>query len=240
MAHISHLRQIGTLGTVLMGLLVFLVAFRWIWVAQRSRNMQFLGNMTTLKKHSLYAMLLMTPLLDVPMYVSFMISGRYYLVPYSFHKLAPAARLAAFSITISNWRTVLFELHDYSYYPSLLGTAYLLSINVIVDVFAFINFGLCFSVNNFKSFLDTQAYVILCFIMIIFPFLLAVIMLRAGLALSSELQAAAGGPEFELIQEVSCDDRKSFQTSNFKFAVQRLNRVMATCALAILIQVSRK
>jgi hypothetical protein len=186
------------LGSVLMGFLVVLVGLRWAVVIYRTGgrgdragsidNRSQLGGMSSLWKHCFYACLLCTPLFDMPMYFSFSIYNEYYLIPYSFHKLAPSARLAALSITISNWRKVLFDLEEYSYYPNLLGSAYLFGINVIVGIFSVINFALCYSSSSFSSFLHNPAYVTFCFVMIICPLFLTVLMLRAGLTLSYRLQ----------------------------------------------------
>ena len=81
------------------------------------RRLKTLGQFTTQKKVVLHALLVLAVLVDLPMYVSFVVIQDYNYLTYSFHKFQPMFLLAAYSITINDWSSVLrfFQLSSIHY-----------------------------------------------------------------------------------------------------------------------------
>jgi hypothetical protein len=76
-------------------------------------------------------LLLLASAVDMPMYVTFIMKGQYTLTSYSFHKFESASLFAAFSITLSDWAGVLYEIQEYQLFPFLLRWFTLVGINVV-------------------------------------------------------------------------------------------------------------
>jgi len=126
------------------------------------------------------------------MYISFIVIGDYSLITYSFHKLECAALFGAFSITIHDWTTVLYAIHEDTQFESRLKSLLLIGINLLFMIISVVNFSYCYAVENFDAYTNSPVYIVALFIQIFPPLILAIVMLRAGLKLSWRIKGASG------------------------------------------------
>jgi hypothetical protein len=140
------------------------------------------------KRHLFYFFLFMATLSDLPMYCGFIVYHSYKMELYSFHKLQAAFLFTAYSLTISDWTTVLFEIKEDELIPFLLRKASLAFLSLIFFVISIMNFIYCFTSENLQEFLDSDVYETGLLLMIFIPLLLTVIMLRSGIKLSVRIQ----------------------------------------------------
>jgi len=77
------------------------------------------------------------------MYISFIVIGDYSLITYSFHKIECADLFGAFSITIHDWTTVLYAIHEDTQFESRLKSLLLIGINLLFMIISVVNFSYC-------------------------------------------------------------------------------------------------
>lgn len=185
----------------------------------------------------------MAAAVDIPLYVEFIIDQKYTLTSYSFHKVSSAFLFAAFSITISDWAGVLYDINEYDLQPFLLRKATLVGINVLYALVSLLNFIFCYTLNDFDSYTNSSLYILGIFFQITVSLLLTLFMLSSGLKLAWRIHGVSGA-QYDLGSHGSgsyghaamrATNDKQFQ--QFSSALWNLNMVMGTCAVCIILQV---
>lgn len=197
--------SIGIMGFVSLFILFLVVLWKWVSFVLEIRAYYALNSdgtsetnisdkiMGKIRKRNLfYFLLLMATASDIPMYVGFLRFHKYNITMYSFHKLQAAFLFGSYSLTISDWTTVLFEIKEDTLMPFLLRKASLLFLNLLFFIISIINFVYCYTTANLQAFLDSTIYEVDLMFMILTPLILTVIMLRSGVKLSVRIQGAAG------------------------------------------------
>ena len=148
-----------------------------------------------LKKLFFHVMLLTASTVELPLYIGFLMDGRYTLVSYSFHKLESAALFTAFSITINDWAGVLYDIQEYELYPFILRKATLVTITFLYVLVSVMNFIFCYTLGDFNSYTNSMEYQVGLFFQIAVSVALTFFMLSSGLKLAWRIRGAAGGPD---------------------------------------------
>ena len=170
------------------------------------------------------------------MYIEFVLDHKYTLTSYSFHKFSSAFLFGAFSITISDWAAVLYDINEYELQPFLVRKATLIGINALYTLVSLINFIFCFTLNDFDSYTNSTLYIMGIFFQITVSLLLTLFMLSSGLKLAWRIQGVSGARN-----DLSFPSNRitnDSQLQQFSSALWNLNMVMATCAVCIVLQVS--
>lgn len=144
------------------------------------------------RKFAFHIFLLLAVLVDIPMYAEFIQHEDYTLVTYSFHKFESAFLFAAFSITVNDWTSVLYDIHEYNLYPFLVRKATLIAINVLYFLISLLNFIFCFTFSQFNSYTSSSVYITGIFLQVSMSVVLTLFMLSAGLRLSFRIQGVVG------------------------------------------------
>ena len=218
--------EIGIAGFATNLILSIIVIWRWIVY---SYDIFFHNVNNSRKKHAAYFLLLIANVCDLPMYASFFIDGDYVLGTYSFHKLEAAAVFGAFSLVISDWSAVLFEIREDSFAPFIFRSISLIAINILLSSISFINFIYCYSIDSLSSYADSEIYIAGLFIQIIAPFVLTCLMLHAGIKLYLRIQGAS--------RRINESQEHSQKNKEFQSALFHLIILMSSLAIAIFIQV---
>jgi hypothetical protein len=197
------------------------------------------------KKFVFHLLLLFATLVDLPMYGEFVHEQKYTLTSYSFHKFSSSFLFAAFSLTISDWAAVLYDINEYEFYPFLLRKATLVCINFLYALISIINFVFCYTLNDFDSYTNSTLYIMGIFFQISVSLILTLFMLSSGLQLAwrihgvsgarNDLSAPGGGPTSFFQSQAITNDK---QLQQFTSALWNLNVVMSTCAVCIILQVN--
>ena len=196
------------------------------------------------KKLLFHIFLILASAVDIPMYVEFIVAKDYTLTSYSFHKFSSAFLFAAFSITISDWGAVLYDIQEYDLYPFLFRKATLVSINILYALISVCNFIFCYTLDDFDSYTNSFLYILGIFFQITVSLLLTLIMLSVGLKLAWRIQGVSGtrndltspgGMAYIEAHRITNDK----QLQQFSSALWNLNVVMATCAICIIEQVRK-
>lgn len=193
-----------------------------------------MGTRAWQKKVIFHFLLVLAVVVDIPMYISFLVIDDYSLPTYSFHKLESVFLLAAYSMTIHDWSTVLYDINEMNNLPLFFTKIGLILINSIFAAISIMNFTYCWVVADLDAFTDSPIYVVAIFMQIFTAFFLTSMMLRAGLSLSVRIQGVSG--VFTLAQRRSELNMQAY--NGFQRALNRLIIVMSTCVLCIAIQVS--
>ncbi len=217
-------QKIGLIGFTNQFILMSIVIWRWslFFFEKSSGKINF-------KKHFAFFLLLLAPAVDLPMYCSFFVLNRYVLMTFSFHKFQPAALFAAYSLVISDWSNVLFEIKEDNMLRFLCRNGSLVVVNMILLSISIANFVYCYSFPDIHTYATSDVYEVSVLVQIVAPFILTSIMLNAGLKLSWRIQGASGALAFSNENE----KKKEFQS-----AVFHLNVVMMSVCLTILAQVN--
>lgn len=187
----------------------------------------------------LHFLLILAVLVDLPMYVSFIVIQDYYYVTYSFHKFQPMFLLAAYSITINDWSSVLYSIQEIRHLPFIFRTGFLVFLNAVFALFCLLNFVMVIAVSDVDKYADSLTYKISIMLQIAVSLALTLFMLHAGLGLSRRLQGVSG-----MLGEDRPRARPGTQAAaaspgfGFKTALNRLIVVMSTCSLCIFIQLT--
>ena len=126
------------------------------------------------------------------MYIEFVLYQDYTLLTYSFHKLETAFIFAAFSISVNDWTSMLYDINEYSLYPFIIRKFSLVVINIIYSCISITNFIFCFTFSDFSSYTNSTIYTIGIFFQIAVSLLLTLYMLSAGLRLSWRIHGVRG------------------------------------------------
>ena len=225
-------KTVGTVGFSNLILLSCIIIWRWTkfyyetYISSESYTKNFRIN---LKKHANYALLLIASSCDLPMYVSFFEMQRYDLITFSFHKFQSAALFGAYSLIISDWNSVLYEIQEESFIPFMCRNGSLIAVNALLTVISIVNFAYCYSFPDIDTYANSKIYVLGVFIQIIAPLFLTISMLWAGLKLSWRIQGASGSLKFS---------KENAKIKEFKSAVFLINMVMLSVCVTIGGQVS--
>ena len=148
--------NLGCIGLINLGLLTLFTATRLGIFVKRSPEWK---SRLFLKRFLFHMLLLLSSATDLPMYVSFIMEGRYEPHTYRFHKLEPAFQFAAYSITISDWTSVLYVLKEESAYPFLIKKGSLVTLNVIVSTVCVLNF-IALGTGGMDAYVENPVYTV--------------------------------------------------------------------------------
>lgn len=182
---------VGILGLTNLGVLTLISAWRTV-VLLRNADAEDYRDSVWRKKLLLHLLLLLATLTDLPMYASFCHSGTYDVVTYAFHKLECAFVFAAYSITITDWSSMLHEIHEDSRVPFLLKRGIVWTINLLVTIIALLNFIYCLAMNNLDSYTQTPIYLMGVVTQLCASLLLTCVMLQGGIKLAWRIRGASG------------------------------------------------
>lgn len=194
-------------------------------------------NVNFKKKLAFHLFLLFATVVDIPLYVAFITEHEYTLTTYSFHKFSSAFLFAAFSITLSDWSAVLYDINEYELRPFLLRKATLVGINVIYTLVSLTNFIFCYTLSDFDSYTNSILYIMGIFFQILVSLTLTLFMLSAGLKLAWRIHGVTGRRDGLNANSSSGSGLTAEQFQQFTSALWNLNIVMATCAFCIILQV---
>lgn len=184
--------------------------------------------------------MLLAAVVDLPMYAEFISNQDYSLTTYSFHKVSSALLFGAFSITISDWAGVLYDINEYELQPFLLRKATLIGINVLYALVGLTNFIFCYTLSDFDSYTNSSLYIMGIVFQIAVSLILTLFMLSAGLKLAWRIHGVSGARN-DLNSPASGYSMRSItndkQLQQFTSALWNLNVVMSTCAVCIILQV---
>lgn len=99
---------------------------------------------------------------------------------------------AALSITIHDWSSVLYDLHEYPIYTFLFRKLTLSILNSVYIIISLINFIFCYWTADLNDYTSNPIYLIGIFFQICMSMFLTCFMLHAGLKLYGRIQGAAG------------------------------------------------
>lgn len=216
---------LGIIGFANLSALSCIVIWRWWAFSQQEQKKD-------IYKRVFFFSLFFSSICDLPMYLSFIISGEYSIATFAFHKFQGCSLFVAYTITILDWSSVLYAIHEEPLWRMQLRNGTLYVVNAVFIVFSFINFGFCFSSKDLSSYTNSPVYTISLFLQIIAQLCVTCVMLVAGMKLSWRIKGASGANDRQ---------RRIGPTSKeleFQHALWRLNAVMATCAVFIILQVS--
>jgi hypothetical protein len=126
------------------------------------------------------------------MYLSFILFNHYTLLTYSFHKLQSTCLLGAYSMIISDWSNVLYDIHEITQKPLVFHRSILLLINVIFALTSFANFIYCNVVTDIDSFTRSPIYIAMIIIQIVTELFLTTMMLTSGIQLLRRIHGVTG------------------------------------------------
>jgi hypothetical protein len=126
------------------------------------------------------------------MYVTFLQYGAYGIKTYAFHKLECAFVFAAYSITISDWTSVLHILKEESTLPFLFKRWTLVLVNLFVITVCIIEFVECWMATSLMGFVNRPIYTIGLATQFVAGLMLTGVMLHGGLKLSRRIRGASG------------------------------------------------
>lgn len=146
------------------------------------------------RKFALHICLLLATMVDIPLMISFIVLEQYENFTYSFHKLEAAFIFAAFSITIGDWGSVLFDIREETQVPFAFRKATLLTANVINFGISITNFFFCItSTGDMSSITNSVVYQLGEFVQVILTFVIMVMLLHTGLKLAWRIRGVTGG-----------------------------------------------
>ena len=198
----------------------------------------------------------MATAVDLPMYVGFiLLDGQYSIVAYSFHKLECACLFSAYSITISDWSSVLLEIREDEYFYNI-RYYILIFVNLVIWLVSLANFVLCLTDKdkNLDAYTSSPIYYVGLVVQMTSSLILTCVMLHAGLKLYWRIKGVAGGGAVlshsqttpnrgynpanrQKAQGVGGSSVISTQSAEFQSALVCLIAVMATCTICEIIQV---
>jgi hypothetical protein len=151
----------------------------YIYISSQ-RRLKSMNVFSTQKKIVLHLLLVLTVLVDLPMYVSFILIEDYYYITYSFHKFQPMFLLAAYSITINDWSSVLYSIQETKRLPLVFRTGFLVFLNTIFSIFCLLNFVLVIAVRDVDKYAGTVTYKVSIMLQVAVSLALTLFMLHAG------------------------------------------------------------
>ena len=144
------------------------------------------------KRILLHILLIFAVAVDIPMYISFIVIEYYGTWTYSFHKLEPAFLLGAYSMTISDWGSVLYDIQEMKHAPLIFRRNALIVINVLFSTICVSNFIAVNILSDMDSFTKSPLYITMIYLQIVTELTLTAMMLNAGLRLSRRIRGVSG------------------------------------------------
>jgi hypothetical protein len=126
------------------------------------------------------------------MYISFIFIDYYGDFTYSFHKLEPAFLLGAYSMTISDWGSVLYDIQELKHTPLIFRRGALIFINVVFAAICISNFVSVLVLKDLDDFTKSPLYIAMIVLQIVTELFLTIMMLSAGLRLSRRIRGVTG------------------------------------------------
>jgi hypothetical protein len=151
-----------------------------------------LNSVTVRKRILLHIMLFFAVAVDIPMYISFILIDYYGMITYSFHKLEPAFLLGAFSMTISDWGSVLYDIQEMKHTPLIFRRGALIVINIVFSAICISNFIYVNISSDLDKFTKSPLYIAMIVLQITTELFLSIMMLSAGLRLSRRIRGVSG------------------------------------------------
>lgn len=136
------------------------------------------------KRIVLQLLLVVSVACDLPMYVSFVATGDYTIVSYSFHKFNSALLFAAYSMTIYDWSAVLYDIKEIDHRPLFFRRNSLIAITVLMFISSAVNFVYMYTTSGVDSYINSPLYVVNIFLQVASGMFLTGMMLSAGVRLS--------------------------------------------------------
>ena len=102
---------IGIIGVSNLSILLVIALWRFSIFLQRADRKE-MGEYQYIKKLSFYICLCLSVVSDIPMYVGFITTQDYVLYLYAWHKFTVSLLFTAYSIMISDWIGVLYDLRE--------------------------------------------------------------------------------------------------------------------------------
>jgi len=203
------------------------------------------------KKLLFYILLYLASLLDIPLYVGFILTGNYMISTYCFHKFVSFSLFLAYSITIYDWSILLHEINEDTLFRFLARGATLGIINIIFFIICLLQVIELITINSIDSFVLSAIYDIGIYAQILASLSITTIFLSAGLKLWYRIKGVAGNDnnnnDSSMTMNISPFKRRSSQMSSnnnttnssieFKNALFNLILVMTTCSVCIFIQI---
>jgi hypothetical protein len=188
---LPSLSKVGIVGLFNLGLLTMISLWRTVvLVRSASPKDWYVGSFR--KKLLLHVLLFMATATDLPMYVSFIVVGEYSVGTYAFHKWECAYIFTAYSITITDWSAVLYEINEDSHTPFLLKRGIVWFVTISVIAIALLNFVFCLAMNNLNTYTQTPIYIMGIVVQMGASFLLTCVMLQGGIKLAWRIRGASG------------------------------------------------
>jgi hypothetical protein len=182
-------RTIGYIGFINLTILLLITIYKFFYFLSQQISYQPL---IIRKKIIFYLLLIFSILVDIPMYITFIIYNKYILFTYSFHKLQSTLLLSAYSMTIYDWSNVLYDIHEIQFKPYILNKTLLIIINIIFILISLSNFIYCNVVTNIDSFTRSPIYITMIFLQISVELFLICLMLFSGIQLSRRIYGVTG------------------------------------------------
>lgn len=189
--NLQSLSQIGIVGELNLGLLTLISLWRTV-VLLRSAGPKDFQAKPFRKKLLLHILLLLGTAVDLPMYISFILMDQYEVATYAFHKLECAFIFTAYSITITDWSSVLYEINEDSHVPFLLKRGIVWTITAAVLIIALLNFIFCLAMNNLATYTETPIYIMGLLVQMGASLMLTCVMLHGGIKLAWRIRGASG------------------------------------------------
>ncbi len=181
--------NLGMMGIINLGILTIFTLVRTIMYIYRAPEWK---SGLFWKRVLFHILLLASVMTDLPMYVSFIRSNCYEVRTYAYHKLESTFQFAAYSITISDWTSVLYILKEESSFPFLFKKTTLIVINVVVSTISVLNFlSLYQRGQSLDNYVEDPIYTIGIVSQFVSGIMLTCVMLHGGLKLSSRLRGAS-------------------------------------------------
>jgi hypothetical protein len=143
------------------------------------------------KKLFVHILLLFTILVDLPMYIGFIIVGRYNEYAYAFHKFEAALLFMAYSVTIADWSALLYDIREDSFANFVLRRNTLIVINVLYTAISIANFVVCCVMGDLPTFTSSWIYIVGVLFQIFVSFSITTTMLYAGIKLSQRIRGVS-------------------------------------------------
>ena len=144
------------------------------------------------KKLIFYIALWLASVLDIPMYVGFVLTGNYMIITYCFHKFESFSLFFAYSITIYDWSTLLHDINEDTLFRYLARGATLVIINVVYFTICSLQVFSLFAAGNLASYVLGVIYDIGIYAQILASLSITTVFLSAGLKLWYRIKGVAG------------------------------------------------
>lgn len=191
-APINSLTPIGLIGICHCSLLTTIILWRFS-VFLRLSHVYDRWTPLFNKRLLFHTLLLLTVVVDIPMYCSFILYDRYILSTYLFHKTSAMWIYLAYSIVVRDWIDVLYEIkednepvHQYKSYfitSSAIGVVLVTGVNVAVGA----TYG-----TDVGAYALSMAYFVGLYFQLLSTCCISTGMLHSGLKLAYRLQGASG------------------------------------------------